>query len=149
MKFLLRFVAWATVAFCVAWVVHPPWQRVIGAIGARLASPRGTTIEVMDLELFYPFDLGVYAALCMASSWVPRGRRLRALALGTPLLVLVEILALVVAFRLLMVPTDPDAAERTADGIIRASGLLAASGAWLYLLGRERLSLTARQWLGS
>jgi len=42
-----------------------------------------------------------------------------------------------------------DRAVRFATGIIRVSGLVAAAVVWLYGLGRERLSLAARTWLGA
>ena len=148
MKFLLYFTGWATLAFCAAWLVHPGWEHVIATIGARLAAPPGAEIEILDLELFYPFDIGVFLALCLASTWVPPGRRLRAAAIGAPVLVAVEVLALVVAFQVMMSAADPSEAGRFANAMIRVAGLVAASAAWLYLLGRERLSLAARQWLG-
>ncbi len=149
MNFLLRFAAWATLAFLAAWVLHPAWQHAVGLAGARLAAPPGQEIEIVDLELFYPFDLGVFAALCIASDWATRGRRLKAIAIGLPLLAIVEVLSLVVAFRVMMAPGDAEAASRFANAVIRVSGLVAALAAWLVLLGRERLSLASRQWLGS
>jgi hypothetical protein len=42
-----------------------------------------------------------------------------------------------------------EGAQRFAIGIIRVTGLIAAAGAWFFLLGRERLSLAARTWVGS
>jgi hypothetical protein len=148
-KFLLRFAAWATLAFLFAWVVHPFWQHVIAAIGAKLAAPRGTSIEIEDLELFYPFDVGVFVGLCLASSWTTPRRRIRAAAIGIPLLVAAEVLTVVVAFRVLMHPPDQAQALRFVDGIVRVSGLVVALVVWLYLLGREQLSLATGRWLGS
>ena len=149
MKFILRFTAWATLAFVGAWFIHGPWQHAIGAVGAKLAAPPGSEIEIVDIELFYPFDLGVFVALCLASSWDPFARRLRALAMGLPVLIVVEVLSLVIAFKVMMAATDVDQAVRFTNGIIRVSGLVAASAVWLYLLGRAQLSLAAQKWLGS
>jgi len=148
-KFLLRFTGWATLCFVIAWAAHTGWQHQIGSLGARLAAPPGAEIEVVDLELFYPFDLGIFAALCLASTWVPVRNRLRTVAIGLPLLVVAELLSLVVVFKVLMGGGEAGQATRLADGIIRASGLVSASAAWLYFVGRERLSFVGRQWLGS
>ena len=149
MRFLLSFAGWATLTFLAAWLIHPSWEHGLAAIGGRLAAPPGAEIEILDLELFYPFDLGVFVALCLASSWAPRGRRGRAIVVGTPALVLVEVLSLVVALKALMVEgTDPSGTGRFASEVIHVSGLVAASAAWLYLLGRDRLSLVSGRWLG-
>ncbi len=147
--FLLRFMVWATLAFIAAWHLHPMWEHAVAAIGARIAAPAGSEIEIVDLELFYPFDVGVFVALCLASAWAPRARRLGAAALGIPILFGVEVLSLVAALKVMMSSADAEEAARFANAVIRVSGLVAACAAWLYLLGRERLSLAARKWLGS
>jgi len=147
-KFLLRFTVWATVAFVVAWQLHPVWERAVAAIGTRLAAPAHSEIEILDLELFYPFDVGVFVALCLASAWAPRARRLRAALIGIPILFAVEVVSLVAGLRILMSSADADQAARFANAVFRVSGLVAASMAWLYLLGSERLSLATSKWLG-
>ena len=149
MKFLLRLTAWATLAFFVSWWLHPGWQHVIGGLSARLAAPPGTEIEVTDIEVFFPFDLGVFCALCLASSWVSRARRWRAIAIGMPALIGVEVLTLVLSFKVMLSHADAEQMSRLTYAIIRMSELVPPSAAWLYLLGRERLSLATRQWLGS
>jgi hypothetical protein len=76
-------------------------------------------IVLFDVELFYPFELGIYAALCLAGSWIPWRRRLRAMVLGLPLLVGIEILSLVLALRVLRAGTEgPAAAQRLADAAL-------------------------------
>jgi len=146
---MLRFMAWATLAFIVAWHLHPAWEHAVAVIGSRLAAPAGSEIEIVDMELFYPFDVGVFVALCLASAWAPRARRLRATAIGIPILFGIEVVSLVVALRVMMASADAEQAARFTNAVIRVSGLVAASAAWLYLLGRERLSLATQKWLGS
>ena len=152
MKFLGLFLVWATLAFVAAWVVATPWQRVIAAVAGGVAAP-GSQIEWMDLELFYPFDVSVLIALCLASTWASWGARARALAVGVPVLIVVEILSLAIAMRILIATTgeDPartDAVQRLALGVIRITGLVAAAAIWTFVLGRERLGLVSRA-LGS
>ena len=155
MKFLLLFVAWATLSFIPSWFVSHPYQHVLAGLAAKVVSPPGSEIEFVELEIFYPYDLGIYAALCLASGWVAWKARLRAIGLGLPVLVLVELVSLVLAMKaILAVMMNPsaataaaDAAYRYATGIIRVTGLIAAAGVWLFFLGRERLSLATRTWL--
>lgn len=147
-SFLVRFLLWATLATTLAWFVQKPWERAVAGVAARLASPAGQTIELVDLDVFYPFDLAVYAGLCFASAWAAWRARVRALAIGIPVLVVVEVAALVFSFRVLLGARDPAAAERLFNGVVRASGPMAAAGVWMLLLGREKLSLAARRWLG-
>lgn len=148
MKFLLRFTAWATLAFVVAWHLHPGWEHAVATLGARIAAPRGAQIEVVDIELFYPFDVAVFVALGLASTWVPRRRRLIATAIGISALFAIEVLSLVIAFQVMMASGDAETASRLANAVLRVSGLVAAMTVWVYLLCRERWSLVARQWLG-
>src|SRR5262249_15334573 len=71
LKFRLAFAGWATLAFVPAWAVSHAWQRLLGALAARFAAPPGSTLEMVDLELFYPVDVAVFVALCLASGWAP------------------------------------------------------------------------------
>ena len=149
MRFLLLLALWATLAFVPSWLVAQPWQHAIAAVAARLASPAGAVIEIVDLQLYYPFDLGIYVALCLASTWVRWRRRWLAVAAGLPVLILLEIVSLAVAMAAMMRGAAGSAhaaeeAQRFAVGVIRVTGLVAAAGAWYYLLGRERLPLAAR-----
>jgi hypothetical protein len=156
MKFLLLLTLWATLLFIPAWYVQHPYQHVLAAAAGRIVAPPGSEIELVDIELFYPFDVSVFIALCLASIWQPARRRLRAVAIGTPVMVILELISVALAMgAILSIMSNPRitiaAAEevyRFATGVIRVTGLIAAAGVWFYLLGRERLSLMARTWLG-
>lgn len=159
MRFLALFLLWATLLFVPSWLVAHPYQRALVAVAGAVAVP-GEELEFTDVEIFYPFDLGIYAALCLASTWAAWKRRGRAIAVGLPVLAVIEVLSLVIAIRVLlgvMQPdpggtasaADADAAYRLATGVIRVTGLIAAGAVWVYLLGRERLSVVAKTWLGS
>jgi hypothetical protein len=152
--FLLKLVGWATLFFLPAWIVQHPYQGILGALVARMVAPPGATIEWVDLELFYPFDLAIYAAMTFASDWAPWSRRWRSLLPGIPAMVLIEIVALAIAMGSMLAAgagnaAAADAAQRFATGVIRVTGLVAAAGVWFFFVGRERLSLAARTWLGA
>lgn len=146
---------WATLAFIPAWWVQHAYQNVIGGWAAGLVTPPDSQIEFVELEIFYPFDLGVYVALCLASVWVGWRRRFEVIAMGLPILVLIELVALALAMKILLVvmmngsatPAAAEQANRLATGIIRVVGLIAAAGVWVWFLGREQLALAARTWL--
>lgn len=157
MKFLLLFALWATLTFVPSWYVQHGYQSAITGVAGRLAAPRGSEIEFTDVEIFYPFDLGVFVALCLASGWATWRARLRGIGIGLPVMIGLELISLVVAIRVIysaMVgghssDASGEAAYRLATGIIRVTGLIAAAAVWLLLLGRQRLSIAARTWLGA
>jgi len=145
-KFLLAFAGWATLAFLPAWWLSHPWQNAIGVIASRIAAPRGAELEMVDLELFYPMDLGVFAALCLASGWTPWPRRLKAMLIGAPFMVIAEIAALSLAMIALIGAGDPvkqAEAGRLTDGLIRVTGLAVAAAVWFVVLGRTRMESRA------
>jgi hypothetical protein len=157
MKFLLWLALWSVVAFVPAWFLLTPWQHALASIAGRLVAPPGAEIEFTDLQVYYPLDIGVFVALCLASTWAPRERRLKSIAIGVAVLVGIELLSLVIAMKamlgVMMRPGATEAAaeevQRFAVGVIRAGGLVASAAVWVVLLGRERLSLAARTWLGT
>jgi len=157
MRFILLLAAWGTVASVPAWLMSQPWQRAVAAIAVRIVGLFGTEIEIVDLDLFFPYDVAIFAALCLASTWAPWKRRLRTIATGIPIVVALEVLSVVIALSgMASVATAPDAtaiavqeAQRFAIGVIRVTGLVAAAAVWFYFVGRERLSLAARTWLGA
>ena len=144
MRALLRFAIWATLAFVLAWFVAHPYQRVLAGLASRVVAPPGSQIEWLDLEIFFPYDLSVFAALCLASAWVPWPMRLRALALGGAVLIAVELLTLIAVMKSLLAtagqpPEQAEATQRFVVGVIRVTGLVAAGCAWTYLLGWQRM----------
>ena len=150
MKALLRFLAWATLTFVAAWLVAEPYQRGVADIAGRLVAGPGRHVEWGDLEIFFPYDLSVYLALCLSSAWVGWRARLRAGAAGTVAIVAIEILTLYIVMRVMLATTGlpPDRAEavqRLLVGLIRLTGLAAAGATWMYALGWQRLPQFAQR----
>ena len=156
MKFLLLLTLFATLLFVPAWWVQHPYQHALATVAGKIVAPPNSEIEIVDIELFYPFDISIFVALALASVWIPWRRRLRALAIGVPIMVVLELISVALAMAaILQVMSNPRATEATAEeiyrfstGIIRVTGLITAAAVWYVLLGRERLSLVARTWLG-
>jgi hypothetical protein len=145
-RFFLAFLAWASVTFALSWAIALPYQHALAGIAGALAAPRGSEIEWVDLQLFFPFDLGVFVALCLATSWATWRQRGRVIALGVPILIVLEVIVLVFAMKAMLgtlAPGTPPGrvveVQRWALGIIRVTGLVAAGAVWMGLLGRERV----------
>lgn len=152
LTFLLVFAGWATLAFLPAWVVSRPWQHALAAVASRVVAPRGAEIEMIDLQLFYPLDLAVFVALCLASGVLPWPRRVRAMAIGAPVMIAGELLALCVSMGLLMAVSAPgtsaaraEEAERMTDALLRVTGLALAAVVWFVLIGREQFTARVRR----
>jgi len=74
--------------------------------------------------------------------WRPR---LRAIAIGLPVLVAAEVLTLVLVIVGMLVaskrsPGEFEAMQRLAIAAVRVTGLVAAACMWLWLLGREPMA---------
>lgn len=143
MKAFLRFSGWATLMFAVTWLIATPYQHGIAGVASVIAAPNAQ-IEWVDLQIFFPFDLSVYAALCLASSWASWPQRLRFLGIGIALLIGVEVVVLVIAMRSLMAsgsasPAHAAETQRFVVGLIRVTGLVAAGATWTWFLGWQRL----------
>src|SRR5436309_995488 len=131
MRFMLRFVGWSTLLFIPSWWIATPYQHGIAALAGHIAAPKGAEIQWVDVQLYYPIDLGIFAALCLATVPAPWPRRLRAIAIGVPLLVAAEIGSVVVGIRILMSSSilsagasgAPAEAQRLVTAIIRIAGL--------------------------
>ena len=152
MKFLLAFALWASLAYVPAWLVAHPWQHALAALASRAVAPPGAEVEMVDLELFYPVDIAMFVALCLASGWAPWPRRARALLVGVPAMAVAELAALTLSMWALLsaggaTGNGPGmaAAGRLADALIRATGLALAAAAWFALLGRERFLARPRR----
>lgn len=149
MKFLFLLTGWSTLTFGCMWLLAPPYRHVMTKVVERIVTPlvvppgfRGHYV------MFYPFDVGLYVALCLASTWVPFARRLRVIAIGFPVIVVLELLCVAIMMRLTAVPQSSPRvaveAERVLDGLIRVGDLVMPAGLWVVFLGRKLLSPTAR-----
>ncbi len=136
--------------FAAAWLVAGPWQRAIAAVAGAIVAGPGRHVEWGTLELFFPFDVSVYAALCLSSTWASRSERLRALGIGTAAIVGVEIATLVVVMRIMLSasgapPERQEEIQRLIVAVIRLSGLAAAGAAWMLTLGWRGVAPFARR----
>jgi hypothetical protein len=97
MRWMFHFFAW-TILFAVpCYLISSPYQRILAAAVGDLLTLAGRRVEVFQLQVYAPFDLGIFAAMCLASLNAPLAARKRALLLGLPFLVGLEIVTVLAA----------------------------------------------------
>ncbi len=141
MSWLWRVFLWATLLALPAWWASVGYQRWL-AIALRAIVGWSEAVPPLTLEVAAPGDLALYVALCLASSRVPWGARLRAALLGVPLLMILELATLTaVTFALLA-----DRAGAGSAQLVRACLFLVDAIPWLNVLVVWALLLGPREW---
>lgn len=147
MKWALRFLGFATLFAIPCYFLSGPWQRVLGSIATSVVSRLGIEIEMSDLEIMAPFDLGIYLAMCLASRRAPALARRRAIEWGSVFIVLLELATIVAAiliyFALERRGPAPDSGTRLMQNVIEFVPWASATTVWLLMLGAWELPLGA------
>lgn len=141
MGWMARVAGWSALMAFPCWFVMPHYQRMLAALTALALEAGGMRVQFEDVMVAAPFDLALFAAMCLASLRVPRRRRLRSLALGIPILVAGEV-AVVVAVVLLTVASAasaPVSTARVADYLGESIPWVNAAAVWLVLFGKDEL----------
>ncbi len=139
----MLFLIWAILLSIPCWlladVYHAGLRAITSAIlGIALPKQRAGEVEVHATHV-----LGIFAAMCLASSRASWGRRLRAVAIGVPALMALELLTGIVALQ-------TDILDQTGRGLpvwlmefrdqaLAAPPWLAAPVLWLLLVGPWQL----------
>lgn len=143
MRWLLRFFVWATVLAVPCWLLadtyhHALEAATLGTLGIRAAA---ASIPAPDVPASHV--LGVFAAMCLASTRAPWKRRLGAVAAGVVGLVALEWLTGVAAIAWMMRDSGASGtAEFTArlrDNLTSLPAWIGAPVLWLALLGDREL----------
>ena len=143
MKWLLRFLAWATVLAVPSWYIGAAYHRMLATISLGLLGIPSGNLAFRPPDIPASHVLGVYAAMCLASTRAPRARRWIALAAGIAVLVALEVLTGTLAIRWELEGASGSGLSATA---LRLRGYLTSLPAWigapmvwLILLGRHEL----------
>ena len=91
MKWLARLLGWTVVLAVPCGLLYEPYQLALGAAVSRVLAAAGTPVDLARVNVGAPFDLGLFAAFCLASGAAPRAARGRALALGIPAMMVLEV----------------------------------------------------------
>jgi len=146
-KWVLRFLGLATLFAVPCFFLSRPWQHAIGVAASAVLSRFGIDIEMSELQIMAPFDLGIYLAMCLASRRAPAFARRRAIEWGSPLIVALEILTVVIAVAIFFGihgTHDPTSASfRAMQYVIEFVPWASATTVWLLMLGAWELPLAA------
>jgi hypothetical protein len=124
-----------------AWLLMPFHQRLLASLAALVLATFGMKVQFEDVMVAAPFDLALFAAMCLASLRVPTRRRMRSLLIGTPVLVVGEVLVVVAVVLLTVAARSSGQATsaRVADHLGESIPWVNAALAWLVLFGKDEL----------
>ena len=146
MKWLLRFLLWATLLSAPALLVSGAWQRGLAQIARAALTVLGQDVLIEDVQVMAPLDLAIFVAMCLATTAAPWRERRRALAIGLPTLVGIEVAAVVagVGVTLMWPENSPQLATslRLTAYVIETVPWVSAAAVWLVLLGAWELRIT-------
>jgi len=81
-KWLLRFLLWATLFSIPCAFVSHAYQRGLARVAMVVLAAVGQGVEIDEVQVMAPFDLAILAAMCLASLGAPWAARRRALLIG-------------------------------------------------------------------
>jgi hypothetical protein len=144
MRWLVRFLVWATVLALPVYWIGGAYERMLATAAMGLLGLSGDVRRMAPPEIPASHVLGVYAAMCLASTRAPLRRRLIAIAVGVVAMIALEIATGTLALRWAL--EDANAAEpvspalhRLRDYLTSLPAWLGAPVTWLLLLGRFEL----------
>ena len=142
MRWLARFLVWTTVLAAPAWLIGDAYHRGLARATLWLLRIPGERMTFQPPDIPASHVLGVFAALCLASTRAPRTRRFIALAIGLVAMVAVELLTGVLAIRWSLdsasAAVSPPAL-RFQNYVTALPAWIGAPVLWLLLLGNREL----------
>ena len=143
MRWVLRLLGLATLFALPCFWLSRPWQHALGAIATTVLSWFHIDVEMSDVQVMAPFDLGIYLAMCLAGTRAPAVARRRAIEGGAPLMVALEIVTVVAAvavFYALHGAQDPNSQSvRVVQYVLEFVPWASAVTVWLVMLGAWEL----------
>jgi hypothetical protein len=148
-RWFLRAVAIALLLSLPGHWIAPAYQRLLltltgTVLGVPLSAPADQSVDLSASNL-----LAVFVALCFASDFASWSRRLRAIALGIPMLIAIEcatgVLALQLASTSSLAGGGAVAGEHSLEQMLELSRWIAVPLAWGVLLGREGFGALSRR----
>lgn len=135
----MRFLAWTTVLAAPAWLIGDGYHRGLARATLWLLRLPGDRMTFQPPDIPASHVLGVFAALCLASTRAPRARRFIALAVGLAAMVALELLTGVLAIHWSLDAAAGAApspqALRFQDYVTSLPAWIGAPVLWLLMLG--------------
>lgn len=143
MRWLLRFFLWATALSLPCWLLADAYHRALATATLGVLGIPAPAAAIPRPDIPASHVLGVFAAMCLASTRTPWARRLTATVIGLASLALLEWLTGVLAIAWTMrdagQPAGPQFIGRLRDNVTSLPAWIGAPALWLALLGDREL----------
>lgn len=145
MSWIVRFLAWISLLVPPCFLLIQPYQAWLARATVAILGACRIFIAPPELRLYEPVNLGVYAAMCLASSRTPRSARLRAAGIGVSLLIGLTLGIIVLIIGAMEVArregrSPDDAVARLLVSAIETVPWVSGPALWLVLLGPSELA---------
>jgi hypothetical protein len=140
-SWLLRFLIWATVLAAPCWLIGDAYHRALAAATLGVLGLPAPAAAIPPPDIPPSHVLGVFAAMCLASTETPRARRFRATLIGLGALVAIEWLTgvLAVAWAMREGGHELPFVVRLHENLTTLPAWIGAPALWLALLGDAEL----------
>ncbi|HEY3216495.1 MAG TPA: hypothetical protein VGK93_08380 [Candidatus Eisenbacteria bacterium] len=148
MTWWARFLGWASALTAASLLFGEGYRWALAQAAMALIALGGQQVVLQKIEVLAPSDLALFGALCLASRRARWRVRFKALAIGIPSLVAMDVLSVVLGVSFLMYqgahgPAAPGIA-RWVDGVMAMLPWMSACVLWLLLLGFRELPVQRR-----
>ena len=144
----VRVVIWSVILALPCWWCSGAYERWLATAIKALMALTGHALRIDRLEVFAPLDIGIFASMCLASRNAPGRLRARAIAIGLPLLVAMEVVVLLGATFVILShqrgALEADLFRDLPGNMVKTIGWVNALVLWLALLGRWELPSPGR-----
>jgi hypothetical protein len=135
-----RFLTWAVVLALPCWALSHGWQRGLALAVNAVLGAFGQASGFTGMDVGAPFDIGLFAALCLSGRRAPARVRRLALWTGIPTLIVLEVLLLSVALAIERSrPGNTDPLMRTGFYLADSIPWVIGPALWVVWLGRWEL----------
>lgn len=143
MKVLWRFIGWATVLAVPCWAMADGYHWLLARAVEGTLALVGQRVTLDKLDVLAPNDLGFFVAMCLSTVSVPMRRRRRAVLVGLPILIVLEVVISSIAVMWALVqtvdPNSPQALGTLRDRAMATLPWVIAPAVWLAMLGATAL----------
>ncbi len=109
MRWLIRFLAWATPLTWLATAFYAPYLRFLCAVAIGILGGLGVQVHLQRADVLAPIDLALFIALAMSLGGVRWPSRIARLAIGLVVLLVIEIVIVssgILLFLIMGLPAD-------------------------------------------
>jgi hypothetical protein len=140
-KWVLRVLAYSTIFGIPCRLASGAYETALAKVCQAILVLTGIPVTLRNAEVFAPVDLGIFLALCLATTAAPWRGRGKALLMGSAVLVLLEIVQVIAGNYLHPAnrPALPANAVAWLRYLLQSTFWIGPAMVWLLLLGHHQL----------